>query len=404
MNAPGGEPALTVSELTARVKRLVEEEFPDVWVIGEVSRPRAYPSGHVYLTLKDDDAVISAVIWRSTAARLPFTPEEGMEVLVRGRLNLYPPRGQYQLDVRTMEPRGVGGRQAALEQLKAKLAEEGLFDEARKRPLPFLPRGVGVVTSPAGAAVRDVLKVLGRRNPGVPVVLAPALVQGEGAAESVAAAIGKLAGRDDVDILIVGRGGGSLEDLWAFNEEVVARAIAACPIPVVSAVGHETDVTIADFVADVRAPTPSAAAEIAVPEVGDVKNTISVAGRRALAALASAVSARRGRLRAVLSSWAIRRVPDRLRGISQELDEASRRAGTAATSVVFRTGERLADLSARAEALSPLAVLARGYSVTTREGSTAPLTSASEVGAGDRIRIRLAGGSLGATVTEGKHE
>jgi len=400
VTATGGERPLTVSELTAGIKRTLEDGFPDVWVVGEISRPRAYPSGHIYLTLKDKDATISAVIWRSTAARLPFDPEEGMEVLARGRVNLYPPRGQYQLDIRVLEPRGVGGQKRAFEEMKARLAEEGMFDADRKRPLPFLPKGIGVVTSPVGAAIRDVITVLRRRCPQVPVILRPALVQGDGAAASVARAIEDLNARDDLDVLIVGRGGGSLEDLWAFNEETVARAIAGSRLPVISAVGHEVDVTIADLVADVRAATPSAAAEIAVPFVPDLRSTLAVTRRRLATALAGTVTRRREKLRAIATTFAVRQVPDRLREVAQTLDDASRRARLAARAALGRARERMADLSARAESLSPLRVLARGYSVTTRKGDRAPLRSASEVAAGAKIRIQLSEGSLGATVTE----
>jgi len=398
--APGGERPLTVSELTAGIKRLVEEAFPDVWVVGEISRPRAYPSGHIYLTLKDEGATISAVIWKSTAARLPFDPCEGMEVLVRGRLNLYPPRGQYQLDVRVIEPRGVGGLQRAYEQLKARLAEEGLFDAERKRRLPFLPKGIGVVTSPAGAAFRDIVKVLGRRCPQVPVILRPALVQGEGAAAAVAAGIAELNGRDDLDVLIVGRGGGSLEDLWAFNEEIVARAIVTSRLPIISAVGHEIDTTIADLVADVRAATPSAAAEIAVPSAVDLLAVLSTARQRLATALDGTVTRRREKLTAIAGSWAVRQVPGRLREFAQTLDDSSRRARLAVQVALGRAREGMADLSARAESLSPLSVLARGYSVATREGEGAPLLRASEVGTGDPVRVRLSEGSFKATVTE----
>jgi exodeoxyribonuclease VII large subunit len=400
LTAPGGERPLTVAELTGQIKRLVEEAFPEVWVVGEISRPRAYPSGHIYLTLKDEDATISAVIWRSTAGRLSFDPEEGMEVLVRGRLNLYPPRGQYQLDIRVMEPRGVGALQIAFEKLKEKLAAEGLFDLERKRPLPFLPRAIGVVTSPAGAAIRDIIKVLGRRSPGVPVILRPALVQGDGAAASVAKAIADLKNRDDLDVLIVGRGGGSLEDLWAFNEEPVARAIAACPIPVISAVGHEVDVTIADLVADVRAATPSAAAELAVPDSADLQSTLVAARRRLDAALRGTTTVRRERLVAVEQSWGVRRVPDRLREIAMTLDDVGRRVRSAGERVLSQAKEGLIDLTGRAEALSPLRVLARGYSVTTRDGDAAPVLDANELSKGDAIRVRLSRGGIRAAVEE----
>jgi hypothetical protein len=244
--------ALSVSELTDRIKEVLETGFPDVWVTGEIGNYTRARSGHVYLTLKDEGAALDAVIWRNTADRLRHEIGPGMEVLAHGRLNLYAPRGQYQLTIKTIEPRGAGALAQAFEKLRAKLEAEGLFDAELKRPIPYLPAAIGIVTSPTGAAVRDIIKVVRRRFPGTALVLAPARVQGEGAAEEVARGIERLNARGGLDVLIVGRGGGSLEDLWAFNEEPVARAIAASEIPVISAVGHEVDVTIADYVAALR--------------------------------------------------------------------------------------------------------------------------------------------------------
>jgi len=390
----GAERPLSVGELTRRVKGALEAGFPDLWVAGEISNLTRARSGHVYLTLKDDSATLSAVIWRSTAGRLRFDLEEGMELLVRGGIDVYPPRGQYQLIVRKAEPRGVGALQLAFEKMRARLEAEGLFDPARKKPIPFLPRTIGVVTSPTGAAFRDILKVLGRRFPGVTVLLFPSLVQGRGAAENVARGIRALDGREGVDVLIVGRGGGSLEDLWAFNEEPVARAIAECGTPVISAVGHEVDVSIADLVADVRAPTPSAAAEIAVPSREDLAATIDNYARRGRAGVRNALGIRRERLRSLVRSWGVRSVPDRIRELAQRLDETARRLGTAADGVVRTARERVADLAARSEALSPLRVLARGYSVTTREDGTAPLRDAAVLEEGERIRTRLERGRV----------
>ena len=258
---------LTVSELTGQIKELLEEGLPAVWVAGEISNMSRPQSGHVYLTLKDDRAQIRAVLWRSTALQLRFALADGLDVICRGTIDVYAPRGSYQLVIRQIEPQGEGALQLALRQLKAKLAAEGLFDENRKRPLPRYPRRVAFVTSPTGAAIRDFLEVIGRRWRGLDVLVIPARVQGEGAAAEIAAGIraaNRLAHRPDV--LVVGRGGGSLEDLWCFNEEVVVRAIVASEIPVVSAVGHEIDVTLADFAADRRALTPSEAAELVVPD------------------------------------------------------------------------------------------------------------------------------------------
>ena len=253
-----------VSELTSRIAGLLEREFPDVWIEGEVSNYRPAQSGHLYFTLKDAGAQIRCVCFRDQARSLKFKPEDGLQVILRGSIGVYEPRGEYQVYVSYIEPAGVGALQLAFEQLKKKLAAEGLFDEARKKPLPVLPRRIGVVSSPTGAAIRDILRVLKRRFPNVHLLLFPVKVQGEGAAGEIAEAVKYFNRAKAADVLIVARGGGSLEDLWAFNEEVVARAIAASEIPVITGVGHETDFTIADFAADLRAPTPSAAAEIVV--------------------------------------------------------------------------------------------------------------------------------------------
>ncbi|MGH9748339.1 MAG: exodeoxyribonuclease VII large subunit, partial [Candidatus Polarisedimenticolia bacterium] len=275
-NAPREDrPILSVSELNALVRGMLEEAFPSVWVEGEISNLRTYPSGHTYFTLKDENAQVSAVLFRGAAAALRFRPEDGLRVVVRGRVSLYETRGSFQVVVDAIEPAGLGALQLAFEQLKARLQGEGLFEAARKRPLPMLPRRIGVVASLAGAALHDVLKVLRRRFAGLGVVIAPSRVQGEGAAREIAAAIADLNRLGGIDVLILARGGGSLEDLWAFNEEAVARAIAASRVPVVSAIGHEVDVTIADLVADLRAPTPSAAAEMVVRSRAELAATVA---------------------------------------------------------------------------------------------------------------------------------
>src|SRR3989441_1837634 len=257
---------LTVSELTSQLRAVVEERFPAVWVEGEISNFRLYGSGHAYFTLKDEGAQLRAVLFRNRARRLRFEPCDGQHVLAFGSLEIYAQRGEYQFVVELLEPKGLGALQRAFEQLKARLGAEGLFDTARKRELPRFPRKIGIVTSPSGAALRDMLRVIGRRFGELHIVIAPCRVQGEGAAAEIAQGLRELNGLGDVDVIIVGRGGGSLEDLWAFNEEVVARAIAASKVPVVSAVGHEVDFTIADFVADLRAPTPSNAGDLVVSE------------------------------------------------------------------------------------------------------------------------------------------
>ncbi|HNT33227.1 MAG TPA: exodeoxyribonuclease VII large subunit, partial [Candidatus Aminicenantes bacterium] len=254
----------SVTEITQVIKAALETAVPQVWVVGEISNCRRHPSGHIYFTLKDAGAALSAAVWKSNAARLKFELRDGQQVVCRGRIDVYPPRGSYQLNVDQVEPKGKGALQLAFEQLKEKLRAEGLFDPARKKKIPLLPKTIGVVTSPTGAALIDILRTIDRRFAKVRIVIYPARVQGAGAAAEIVEGLEFLGGRPGIDVIIVGRGGGSIEDLWAFNEEPVARAIAASPVPVISAVGHEVDFTIADFVADIRASTPTAAAEMVV--------------------------------------------------------------------------------------------------------------------------------------------
>ena len=261
---PRARRIFTVAELTSEVRELLETTYGGIWIDGELSNYRRWRTGHVYFTLKDAGAQLKGVMFRSAVRHLHFTPDDGMRVIVQGRLSVYEPKGEYQIVCEHMEPHGIGALQLAFEQLKRRLELEGLFDPSRKRPLPTLPRKIGIVTSIDGAALRDIIHILGRRYPNVHLVIRPVRVQGEGAGNDIAQALNQIAKLSGVDVIIVGRGGGSIEDLWAFNEEVVARAIVASTIPIISAIGHETDFTIADFVADLRAPTPSAAAEMVV--------------------------------------------------------------------------------------------------------------------------------------------
>jgi exodeoxyribonuclease VII large subunit len=433
--------ALTVGELTREVKGLLEGKFPQVWVKGELSNVRAPSSGHLYFTLKDDDACIDAVLFRTEARRLRFTARDGLTVLARGRLSLYEPQGKYQIICDSLEPLGAGALQLALEQLKEKLKAEGLFDRAKKRRLPFLPRRIAIVTSPSGAAVHDFIRVLHRRFPNLQVLVVPTKVQGEGAAQEIARAIGRASVQPLVDVVVVARGGGSAEDLWSFNEEVVARALAACPVPTVSAVGHEVDVTLADLVADVRAPTPTAAAEILsrVKEelVGDLaaqRARLVRAARGNLEKRASQLEARRARLsdpRRLIGERKLRldkllqrleekmtghldRREAKLRGLRERLDRAHPRAALHRLSKeVSRLEDRLTTLAkrrlaekrsqlekavGRLDAMSPLRVLARGYSVAFDVRGHA-LRDAREVQPGDAIHLRLAHGSVDAQVT-----
>ncbi|MBI5190888.1 MAG: exodeoxyribonuclease VII large subunit [Nitrospirae bacterium] len=389
---------VTVSELTRNIKTMLESGFPDVWVSGEITNLRIPSSGHIYLTLKDRDAQIKAVFFRQSARFLKFVPEDGLEVTVRGHLSVYELRGEYQIIVEYMEPRGLGALQLAFLQLKEKLEKEGLFDPARKRPLPRFPKRVGVVTSPTGAAVRDILKVLRRRAPGVQVVIAPASVQGEAAPAEIAKAIADLNGLGGLDVMIVGRGGGSIEDLAAFNTEAVARAIAASGIPVISAVGHETDFTIADFVSDLRAPTPSAAAEIVARSEEELKDALENMGRR----MVYSVGHRLKLLRSRLDSEA-RALPDIRRTVRekmQRVDDFSARLARSAAYDMRSRRDRLSGIAARLDTLSPLAPLSRGFAVATALPGGEVVRSAGRLSPGDRLRLRFIDGEADCRVED----
>ena len=354
----------SVSELTKQIRSLLENNFAEVWIAGEISNFRSPGSGHFYFTLKDDQAQLSAVMFRGANARLPFKIEDGQEVICHGRVTVYESRGQYQIVVDHCDPKGIGALQLAFEQLKKKLQTEGLFDAARKKPLPFLPKNIGVVTSPTGAAIRDILNILQRRFPGIEVLLVPVKVQGVGAAEEIAEAIRLLNEQGEVDVMIVGRGGGSMEDLWAFNEEAVARAIFASKIPVLSAVGHEIDFTIADFVADVRAPTPSAAAELAVPRKED---------------LAAAIQNMRQRLAQAI----VKDFPQRM----MQMDGLRERLSYSWQVSFDKRSEHLKKMFGSLDHLSPLHILAKGYSVAREAGTLKPIKSVKELKKGDDLEI-----------------
>ena len=345
--APAPEGILSVSALTGLIKSTLAEAFPAIWVKGELSGFRRYPSGHLYFSLKDEGAVLGCVMWKGRAGRLAFEPQDGLEIEAFGSVSVYEPQGRYQLVVDEMRPAGVGALLLAFEELKKRLAAEGLFDAARKQPLPRYPGRIGLVTSPAGAAVRDLVKVLRARWPSIQIVLAPVRVQGEGAAEEIAAAIERFDRYGRVDLLIVGRGGGSLEDLWAFNEESVVRAIAACRLPVISAVGHEVDVTLADFAADVRAATPSNAAEIAVPSRAEVARLVTQCRGRLKRALRATLDQGRRRLEALTARYGFRRQEEALGHLQQRVDELLDRLHDAVRSMLERARERLEHIASR---------------------------------------------------------
>lgn len=391
----------SVSEITDLLKNLIEQQphLQNVWVQGQVSNYSRSGAGHIYFTLKDDRSQIQVIMFRSSAAGLRFVLKDGEEVLVQGRLNLYPARGQYQINANKVEPLGIGALQRAFEDLKQQLADEGLFAEHHKKPLPVFPLKIGVITSATGAAFQDICQQLRKRYPLAEVLLHPTLVQGDGAAEGIVHALQAMNQRDDIDVLIVGRGGGSIEDLWAFNEEVVARAIFASAIPVVSAVGHETDFTIADMVADHRAPTPSAAVEHIVPDQTELLTQLK--GYDAW--LRRIINDRFDALKTRLQDLETRLSPTRRKDAIYQLHQTLDNLDVACRSAV---GQKLADgerdlhtLAQRLNALSPLATLERGYSIS-RKTDGAVLTSAEQVSIGDRVEIQLADGHLACRVEE----
>jgi exodeoxyribonuclease VII large subunit len=387
---------LTVSQVTRLVKNLIESGFPTIAVEGELSNSIRHSSGHRYFTLKDESSQLRCVMWKWQADQLDFLPEEGMKLLAVGNLTVYEAAGQYQLTVVRLRPLGLGELLARLEELKKRLAAEGLFE--RKRPIPKYPAVVGVVTSPTGAAVRDIISILTRRAPHVGIVVRPTLVQGDGAAADIVRAIGDLNDFTDADVLIVGRGGGSIEDLWSFNDESVARAIAGSRIPVVSAVGHETDVTLADFAADLRAPTPSAAAELVVRDTADVRQEIGTYRLRLRQAMESRITDLENRVESIRRAFGPERFLQNLMLRSQRVDELAMRLKNQCMLAVSGRETRFERVRSHLLAMNPMSVLSRGYAVVYR-GDDRIVTNSGMVEAGDGIRVRLASGGLRATVT-----
>ena len=384
-------PVLTVSQLNQGVRETLDATFDEVWVAGEISNFRVPASGHFYFALKDSRCQIAAVMFRSANQLLPFRPADGMEVVVCGRVSVYEVRGDLQLYVETLEPRGAGSLRLALEQLTQRLAAEGLFAEGRKRPLPFMPRTVGIITAVSGAAIHDLLVVLHSRCPGTAVIVRPVRVQGIDAPPDIVAAFNDLAEHGGVDVIVVGRGGGSIEDLWAFNDERVARAIAASPVPVVSAIGHEIDVTLADLVADRRAPTPTAAAALVVPDRAALQAELQQAAAALQAALLRHVRRQREHLTA--RARQLRDPRQALKATQLRVDELSERMVRAGTARFRRVRERLLSAAEQLQALSPLAVLQRGYSITRHVGSGVVVRDAGTLSAGSELRVMLARGS-----------
>ncbi|GAN32233.1 MAG: exodeoxyribonuclease VII large subunit [Candidatus Brocadia sp. AMX2] len=391
---------LTISELTRRIRGSLEQEFFNLWVVGEASNVRRPTSGHVYLTLKDADAQLQAVIFKTVVNNIKFEVRDGMEVLAFGSVTVYEARGQYQLIIERIEPKGIGALQLAFLQLKERLEKEGLFDPAHKKPLPLLPKKIAIVTSLTGAAIRDILNVINRRFAKVEILIYPVKVQGDGAAQEIAQAITDLNAIADIDVIIAGRGGGSLEDLWAFNEEVVARSIYASKIPVISAVGHEIDVTISDLVADKRALTPTEAGELVVPRYDQVKDSLEKIKTRLIQALYNKILLTRTRLLRIKNSFLFKRPFDKIFRLQQELDELAQRLVTAGRHTLELERERLTALASRLESVSPLKVLNRGYSITTNGENDKPIKSTEGLTVGQRLKTRFFTGGIVSSVVE----
>ncbi|MDR0532079.1 MAG: exodeoxyribonuclease VII large subunit [Oscillospiraceae bacterium] len=389
---------ITITQLNRYARALLEEndQLRGVCVVGEISNFKPHGSGHWYLTLKDENAAVAAVMFRESNRRLGFLPENGMRVLARGRVSLYERDGKFQVYIDDMQPDGLGALMLAFEQLKERLAAEGLFAQEKKRALPQFPRRVGVITSQTGAAVQDILNILGRRYPAAQVLLCPVRVQGAGAAAQIAGAVAMFNERALADVLIVGRGGGSLEDLWAFNEEIVARAVAGSRIPVISAVGHETDTTICDYAADLRAPTPSAAAELAVPEQAQLLAWVTQTQLELRNDCARYLANMREKLELLTGRGVLRQPESLIFAARQRLDAAEQRIREAMKSGLFERQAALGRAAAQLDALSPLKVLARGYALALKQSK--PVTSAAELNPGDQLILRFSSGSAQAII------
>lgn len=396
-------PTISVTELVTAFKQIVESTLPPVCVQAEVSNCKRSSAGHYYLTLKDESSEINAVVWRSTAEQLKFQLKDGMKVLATGALQVYVARGSCQFIINRLQPDGVGELELAFRQLKERLQQEGLFDRGRKRPLPRLPRRIALVTSPTSAAVRDMIQVIVRRWPAANLIILPVPVQGPDAAPRIAKALRFIKHIPDVDVVITGRGGGSLEDLWAFNEEVVARAIADCPVPVVSAVGHEIDVSIADMVADRRALTPSEAGELVVPSVDDFRMEIHNAGTRMHAALRGKIERLRLSLRSLETRSVLKRPAALIDERRQRCDDLAERATRAIRVQHERLTQKLHGLAGTLDALSPLKVLARGYSLTLSEDNRL-VRSVDDVVPGSEMVTRTQDGTIWSTVTDANRQ
>ena len=391
----------SVSELTQNIRMVLEGAFPEAWVEGEISNFKKHTSGHMYFSLKDDNAVLNCVLFRFVNKNIKFKLETGMKVICFGRVSVYDKRGQYQFYVDKLEPKGIGALQMAFEQLKNKLQKEGLFDAARKKPMPYLPTRVGIVTSSTGAAIRDIINVTKRRFQNVELILNPARVQGQGAEEEIARAIYEFnefnksapEGRK-IDVLIIGRGGGSLEDLWAFNEEIVARAIFASDIPVISAVGHEVDTTISDFVADKRAPTPSAAAELVIPRKEDLLTKLDGLTDRLDGAMIDKIAFLKEQVKGLSESYILKQPINIIEQYQQNVDDLAHSLELQTGHILDLKNAAFFTICGKLDMLSPFKVLSRGYSITTHIAAGKILKDVKNLKKGDRVRTRLEKGTF----------
>ena len=390
----------SVTELNDYIKSLLDgnENLSTLFITGEISNFTAYTSGHYYMTLKDENAAIKAVMFANYAQRLRFMPENGLKVIAAASVTLYPKTGAVQVYIKDMQPDGLGALNLAYEQLKEKLSKEGLFDASRKKPIPRFPKRIGVVTSGSGAAVRDIFNVLGRRYPAAEVVLRPTQVQGDGAAEDIVKAIRLFNTKPDIDVLIVGRGGGSIEDLWAFNEEIVARAVAESKIPVISAVGHETDFTICDFAADLRAPTPSAAAELAVPDSRELCEALNMARDRISSVAFNRISVERQKLEIAAKALELASPVKKLEDDKKRLEFAAEKLRTLMASRIENENARFAAVCGKLNALSPLNVISRGYAAVYSGGRVVSKTT--DVAVGDVLTVKMSDGALKTQIIE----
>jgi len=397
---PSERRVYSVSEITREIKITLEQGFPPLWIEGEISNFKKHSSGHSYFSLKDSEAQINCVMWRGRNQNLIFEPVDGLKVLVFGSLTVYERQGRYQVDVVRLQPAGVGELQAAFEVLKRRLEEEGLFDTAHKRPLPAFPERIGVVTSPTGAAIRDIVSVIHRRFPSVKIILRPVRVQGEEAAREIADGIRELNEYGEADVLIIGRGGGSMEDLWSFNEEIVVRAVFESRIPIVSAVGHEIDFSLSDFAADVRAPTPSAAAELVVKNRDELLQTIDYSVTGIKRSIQDRIGFYRDRIRMIEKSYGFRWPADRIREFQMRLDDTIRKLETGQRHRIGDIKAEIDRLTGKLGALDPGSIMERGYSITIRLKDGTIVKHSIDLQEKEAIRIRFAHGSVRAKVEE----